>query len=556
MHTGKRFSVMFVFAMLVMAATGPLPAAPDDAGQVFDSLYGKDIQRVQATRPGADDVELAQALFAAVDKAKEQPALMQLILEKVIELSLVDPSGYETAAGAINLIAAMPDAPREQTLASFKRLTDLRQRQFNAASIKQKPAVASAYMDDLIALGDLQAEGDDHKSALATYRKALALGRIAESDMRDELVPRISRAANLDRAFAQINGFKNRLKSNPDDADAARSLLLAYIVQLDRPAEARKFSFTCPDERIKANISLAATPIDQVKTPDLLTLGDWYNELAESVATLDVDRLAMYNHAREYFETYLSRDDKQDLAATKAKLALARAAQGAGDIEKQQEAAAEAASGANGKSKWTPVLEKVKLPRHAGSGSWAEQNGNYACQASSDAMLRIPIRPDGSYEFKARIQRNFGAAEIGINLPVGDRMVTFVAQGLRGQFTGISNVDGWMYYDNVTRNNRGAMLPFKSSVLIFARVQVQGRSCKIYCSVNGQRKVNWAGQLTQLSTYYKWNNGPSSLGFICDYGNIIVQSAELRLLDESGKMIDTDTEVGHPVRGPRGLRER
>jgi hypothetical protein len=544
--TFKRFSVMFACAVTVLAASTSLRAEPDDAGKVFDSLYGKDIERVKATRPGADDVELAQTLFAAVDQAKEQPALMQMMLEKVVELSLTDPAGYETAAGAINRIAAIPDAPREQMLASFKRLTDLRQRQFSSSSIKEKPAVATAYMDDLIALGDLLTEGDDHKSALATYRKALALGRIAESDMRDELVPRISRAANLDRAFAQINGYKNRLKSNPDDADASRGLLLAYIVQLDRPAEARKFSFTCPDEQLKANISLAATPIDQIKTPELLTLGDWYNELAESVATLDPDRLAMYNHAREYFETYLAREDKQNLSTTKAKLALARAAQGAGEIEKQQEAAAEAASGGE-KSKWTNVLEKVKLSRHVERGAWEEQKGSFACQAGSDALLRIPIRPDGSYEFKAKIQRNFGAAEVGINLPVGDRMVTFVAQGLHGQFTGISNIDGWMYYDNATRNNRGAMLPFKSSVTVFARVQVQGRSCKIYCSVGGQRKVNWTGQITQLSTYYKWDDGPMSLGFVCDYGNIIVQSAELRMLDD-GKMVDTDTDRGPTYR--------
>ena len=553
MFTFKRTILIVACAVMSLTALPRAFAEPDDPANVFDSLYGKDIARVQATRPGADDVELAQTLFAAVEQAREQPALMQIMLERIIELAMVDPAGYDTAAAAINRIAAVPDAPREQVLASYKRLTDLRQRQFSSASIKQKPTVATAYLDDLIALGDLQAEGDDHKAALTTYRKALALGRIAESDMRDELVPRITRSGNLDRAFMQINRYKNRLKTNADDTEAARDLLLVYIVQLDRPDEARKFSFTCPDEQLKANISLAATPIAQVKTPDLLTLGDWYNELAEAEAKLDDNRLAMYNHARECFETYLTREDKQDLASTKAKLALSRAAQGAEEIEKQQAAAAEAANGGSEKSKWTNVLEKVDLTKHVERGTWAKQNDMIACQASSDAMVRIPIRPEGSYEFKARIQRNAGSAEVGINLPIGDRMVTFVAQGLHGQFTGISCIDGWMYYDNATRNNRGAMLPFKRSVTVFARVQVKGRQAKIYCSVGGQRKVNWTGQLTQLSDYYKWDEGPASLGFVCDFGNIIVQSAELRLLDDEGKMIDTDAE---PTPGYRVIRVR
>lgn len=530
MLSDRRFANITLLVVLALSVASIASAEPD-AAEVFDSLYGKEIQRVRATRPGADDVALAQTLYEASDQAVEQPALMRLILERAIELAMADPGGYETAAAALNRQAAGAESTPDTVLKSFEQLMALRQRQYSAASIREKPGVAAAYLDDLIAYGDLLTESDDHKAALAIYRKALAIGRNAESDMRDELVPRISRAGRLDRAFGQINKYKMLLKNNSSNAEAARNLLLVYIVQLDRPAEARKFSFVSSDDQLKANISAAATPLEQVQTADLLRLGDWYSELAESVAAEDPDRLAMYNHAREYYETYLARDDKQGLGATKAKLALARAADHAGEIEQKLEALAEAQRG-GGKSKFTDVLSKVKLGRHTERGAWAEQNGMFACQAGSDAVLRIPVTPEGSYEVKFRLQRNFGQAEIGINLPVGGRMVTFVAQGLRGQFTGISNIDGWMYYDNVTRNNRGGLLPFKSSVTVFARVQVDGKRAKIYCSVGGRRCVNWTGRIRQLSAYHKWAISPNSLGVVCDYGNLIVQSAELRLLDE------------------------
>ncbi len=88
--------------IVVLCLLGIGPQAPaDNAQDTFDSLYGKDIQRVTAASDPKPAVKLAGDLLAAARSPKTPEDLLALLCAKAYELGVRDPSGYDTAIDAM-----------------------------------------------------------------------------------------------------------------------------------------------------------------------------------------------------------------------------------------------------------------------------------------------------------------------------------------------------------------------------------------------------------------------------------------------------------------------
>ncbi|MBI1370065.1 MAG: hypothetical protein GC162_15605 [Planctomycetes bacterium] len=512
--------------VMVLLATLSVHAAGEDVAKVFDSLYGKEKAQARQTPDPSDDVQLAARLLDAARTSSSNPELATLLTQNAYELALVDASGYETAATALGM---MINASPDQSMALMGKLVDVRLKQYNGAPPDKKQQTGQTYLQSLISYGDAQADADDNTAALTTYRRAMGIARGVGVDPKAEIVPRVARATAMEATFKKIKLYKQKLQANPQDADAASQLLLAYIVDLDRPEEARKYTFTAQDQTLKTNVGLAGRPADQLKPEELLQLADWYTQLADGVAA-DDPKSAMLTHANVYYTMYLEKHEGTDLDRTRVTLAQKKVADEMASIESRLAETRQATKTKLG-GDWIDALALVNLNSHAARGHWEAKNGMYACDATSDARLDIPILPDGSYEVRVRLVRNGGAAEIGINLPIGpNKVVTFVVQGLKGEASGLARVNGRMYDDNVTTVRR-SMLPMKSPVEVFARVKIDGDKVSIFGAIGSNTRVDWSGSMNELSSYYSWEPSPKCLGVVADYGIVVVTGADLRMLD-------------------------
>ena len=73
------------------------------AAEVFQSLYGADLERARASRDSKDDLELASRILTGAKESVSQPARVTVLCEKVCELASAHPEGYAIAIEALEL---------------------------------------------------------------------------------------------------------------------------------------------------------------------------------------------------------------------------------------------------------------------------------------------------------------------------------------------------------------------------------------------------------------------------------------------------------------------
>ncbi|MDH3584216.1 MAG: LamG domain-containing protein, partial [Phycisphaerae bacterium] len=103
---------------------------------------------------------------------------------------------------------------------------------------------------------------------------------------------------------------------------AGRELILSYLLDLENPAEARKYTFLVQDPKLKAVVRNAGSSISELSAEDAAGMGDFYFELVKEPARRNQPEL--YEKALACYEQFLSlQPDAQDLEATRARIAVA-----------------------------------------------------------------------------------------------------------------------------------------------------------------------------------------------------------------------------------------
>jgi len=409
------------WALLTSAAPAQDQSPDQDPQQVFNSLFGADVQRVKATGTYEDDLELGSVLLQSAAVTTGQPEMVALLIEHTVELSMTHPEGYDQAAEAIEFgLDLLP----EQQLEYVERLVELRQRQYTQTRGGDRVEAGKALAGALQRMAEIQQEHHEYDAALVQLRRASAVASAVRSnELRQSIRRQMDRAVEGQAIQRKIQSIRSRLKQNKEDQDAARELLRLYVVEQDNPEQARKFSFLYKNENWQTNIRNANADLTTLSDQQLIDLANWYRQLAGE-AESPASQARMFARTIACCDHYLEANPDAGLLSTRLQLTRDQSAQMLATIN--QKLPPDRRVQPSDYGAWLRVIPLIDISEHTDKGQF-RRLGQQAIQSLSDraALLVLPIEPIGAYELSIRFRPAYDAyRDIVVHLPVGSTSVT------------------------------------------------------------------------------------------------------------------------------------
>lgn len=516
-----RLTVLTVLLLGVGAARG---ADADKPQAVFDELYGPRLKQALSTTDFADDLELAQELIASAGSVNGSPGLTAIMYDKAYTLASRSPAGYDAAASALEKLAEQqPDRKAD----CYDKLINLRQRQYSQARGDERKAAGEALVSALVSMADGQEKEENLDAASSSLRRASAVASAIGSAQADALKSHLLSLAQRQRTLAQIAQLKDKLKDGPNEA-LAKDLITLCIVDLDDPQEARKYTFLTQDAALKDAVAMAGKPVDAIETDQMLTMGDWYRDLAKAAAPSS--QAPMLRHAVAYYQQFLKVHTAQDIQTSRATLAL-------GAATKALEQATATPGGDNsGPASTIDMLTLVDPNRHALLGQWSKDGKVLMSKTAGQAVLRIPVQPRGDYRVDWEVQPADNPA-FGLMMPVGDTAV-ILFMNRKGERAGLDLIANEGWERNKTFGFR--QVPNRDQPLhISVQVRISGKNVTIESTINGQPFVQWAGPVDALSLPPVWKaEAPITFRLITNGTQIAVSTLKLTMIHGSARKFD------------------
>ncbi|MCX5673397.1 MAG: hypothetical protein NTX87_00155 [Planctomycetota bacterium] len=486
--------------LLASAAARAADADAEKAAETFESLFGNDVKNARATPDARDDADLAARLLDTARKTQGQPAFAALLCEKAHELGCANPTGYATAAAALELLAQT--AP-DRAAGCAERLLDVRQRQFDAARGDEKKAAGEALLACLLPAAEAKEKAGAAPDAAALCRRMQAVAAAIDSPRRAEVDARADALAMKMKVARQIADVKAMLQRDPANIGAREGLVRLCLVDLDDPAEAAGNLAGVADEKLLKYVPAAAKGVEAAPEVACMELADWYRGLAETAPP--AAKAAMYARAKAYLARFLEIHPVQDLDRTRATLALA----------KIDEAAAKLAAPARPTPKpplprektapaiqrWIDLLPLVDAARDCHEGSCEHKDGGLWVFSKANGRLTVPVVANGSYEARFAWKRTWGPGQVTLTLPAGSGDVTLVLGGVAGVFSGLEKING-----SGANKNETTIRPSKFDndrvYRVTAQVKLTGDRAEIAVQLDDQPFMSWNGPQSALSANY------------------------------------------------------
>ena len=299
--------------LLCIAAIGAM-SAPRAAGDEIDDLIK---ETLGATRMRS---EAAGRLVAAAKKLPDAPDAQRRLCEQAYACGILGPAGYPAAMAALDILQRV--APARSAEWGVKRLEVARLR-YLRSDRKTRPANGQAYVTLLMAQGQADRKAKRLAEATKHYRQAYSVAKAINLHWKqaiyDKATATAARAAMLDR----VARLKAAVTKNPNDAESRRALVLACLVDLDRPETAAEYLNDRVDAPLRTNAALAAKPAAELADEDFLTLGQWYQTLADKTMMKHA-KVRMLSRARDNLKFYLEVHTKADARRLAAKAELGK----------------------------------------------------------------------------------------------------------------------------------------------------------------------------------------------------------------------------------------
>lgn len=545
---GKHFVIVHFVAIL--SFTPQLHG--EDAADVFKSIYGTEVSRVEASRDVKDDVELAATLVRDSQQV-ENVELLVLMFEKAYALASRSPDGYDSAVEAMQKLSAKS---AEHALKSLDRVATLRHRQYLRAAKADRVSAGNLMADALIALAQAQEKADNATAALKTLRKGLTRAVQMDDAKRETIRKRFDELQQRTRLAGRIDRLKDSLKKNPNDAVAAKSLALIYIVDHDEPKLAGPLTEVAGDEELSRFVELAGTALAEIKENDLQKLADWYRE--HSIRAKGTAKIAMLRRAYIYYRRLLDVHPKEDLIRTKVTLALKQ-------VESQFETLGVkpppvvvdggqpnttvpidlASNMKPGDS--VDLLALIDVSKDRIAGQWDMGNGTLSSGASGNARLELPVLPNGDFRLTARIKRIEGNDSINFIVPVGPTQLA-VTVGAKDKVCGLGLINRRM-----TKVRHEVKSGADYNLVIEVRRPTGKADVRLFA--NGKKLFSGAGPLGALSLDHNWalrstlalGLGTSASAFRIDQLKFELLSGEAKLLRGNVPAVDLIDKVAKQI---------
>ncbi|MDH3585421.1 MAG: hypothetical protein OER86_14555, partial [Phycisphaerae bacterium] len=198
--------------VLVVLLLGSSASAADEAGELFNSIYGARLRQVRATVSAADDLVLAEELLAAARTSQDAPAILVILCDNAYALARKGRDGLGTAIEAAEFLGARVP---EKRIESLEKVRQIRQRLYLAARGAEKAAQGEALIGSLLALAEAAKQTNDLDGAVAHGRRALTTATAIKSRRRARIQADLDELIVRQQIGKREARWKDRLKANP-----------------------------------------------------------------------------------------------------------------------------------------------------------------------------------------------------------------------------------------------------------------------------------------------------------------------------------------------------
>jgi hypothetical protein len=213
----------------------------------------------------------------------------------------------------------------EKKLAARGNLLKIQQLRYARGGKKEEHEKLGLELVDLLAAcGDDRAEAKQPAEAVAMYRQALTMATTWKSGRTGEIMDKIKQLSAALEAEKRIAVLKARLEKDPKDATARTGLIMAYLGEMDSPAEAVKLLTADVDEGLRTYIPLAAKKVEELEEAACLQLAEWLVSVADKATP--ADKGVLLGRAKACCERYLELHTAQDAGRLKGKILLDKVA--------------------------------------------------------------------------------------------------------------------------------------------------------------------------------------------------------------------------------------
>ncbi|MDH3585123.1 MAG: hypothetical protein OER86_13010 [Phycisphaerae bacterium] len=519
---------MAVACLLAILSLPALAAEADEGAEAFDRIYAARLRTARATPDRSDDLALAAEMVQVAGSSTQHTGLLVRLCETARDLAAHDNDGLATAISALQLLEE--HGPADRPPGGIKIL-DLRQRLYARARGEEKAAIGRQLIEDAIQAAEARLADADAAGAIALYRRALGVATATRSPRRAEIEQAIRTATARRAILGRVKQLRQQLEADPKNAKAGAQLVMLYLVDLDNPAQARKYSFLVDDKTLAANLALAARDVDALEAADARTLGNWYHGLANG-AEGDAATAAMLRRAKSAYDRYLAAAPA-GRGDTIAKLSLKA-------VEAQLDKLDQKQAGSS-PGRLIDVLRVTNPRKHAMGGAWSAREGqlHLAIDAAPFSKIRFPVIPRGSYELAISFTRSKGAWSMGPILPVGDRAVAFQISWHRSGkfFAGLHQLGGRAGPQNETTRD-GTLVDGHRYNLVVRVLLGKDEKAKIQVLLDGRPYLAWQGPISALSQDSKFAiQNPVSLGWVAYRTSMVFHSVKLRMLSGRATLV-------------------
>ncbi len=308
------------FSSYVLNAQYSTQTSPEQARKTFKQLYADRLAAVTRSVQFTDDLELAKELILAATQSQKSPQFAHVLASNAAILASKNPAGYQTAAQAWHIVA---NADPANALKYKAAAADLIRKSYIHARDPERTRIASNVIAAYSELAKLYLDNKQYAQAVSAYQVAYRQALAVKSGIAPFIKRNLDTAVAAKRVQRQLEAEKNKLKRNPNDANAAKQLIHLYLVELDDPQSALPYTIIATDTSTRNNINLTKSLLTSLTETQIIQLADWRLQLA-STATTNRSRAAMLIHADKYYTHFLGKGSTNAFLNSKVRLARTR----------------------------------------------------------------------------------------------------------------------------------------------------------------------------------------------------------------------------------------
>lgn len=505
-----------------------LPLCADESSDAFNTLFGEDLKRVNASGDTSDDVALAARMLAAAKSNSSQAELVRLLCEHACTLGTKASAGYGTAVEAMEfLISKMPEKKAEYQ----PKLLAASLLQYEVARAPERSRLAEGLVELLMDMSEGRESTGEYPAALPLAEKAQKIAGDNKMSVR-EIQDQIKELTDKIRASRTIAAMKSRLTANPQDMSARTQLILSYLVDLDNPAEAGKYLDPSNDAATLTYVPLAAKELKDMEDFNCLALGEWYQGLPARTSSTGA-KINMLNHAKACFDAYLEKHAAEDVNRAKAKLLLDKVEEQLAKLTPPEDA-----------STWPDLLRLVDLSKHGIAGKWDLSGGKLSVVSEKHSRMMFPVTVDGSYRMQVKFTRTASSGGLVLVLPAGTSMCELVLGGFGGDTSGLALIRD-VAADKNDSNVKTPKIVNKQEYTVDIDVAIRDKNASISVELNGKKYIRWQGNQSLLSLEDAWKifRAPKALGVGVMDASVTISSARLKVISGSAQLLDDKTDA-------------